>query len=382
MAPTELLAKQHAETLCRFLLPHGIPVLLATSSTRVLFEGVGAIHELPLRPTKARERIAQGRIVAVGTHALLERGAAPPDVALVIVDEQHRFGVAQREALTVESRGDGKAPHLLSMSATPIPRSLALTMLGDLEVSIIRTKPAGRKPIMTTVGAGDFGREAAYDRIREEVAQGRRAFIVCPLIDPSDVLGVKSVEAEVRRLQSGPLRGLRVGMLHGKMPVKDKDARMQEFASGKSDVLVATTVVEVGVDVPEATVMMVEGAERFGLAQLHQLRGRVGRSSLQSYCLLVATDDGVPLDRLRVLERTNDGFAVAEEDLRLRGEGNLLGMQQSGQAMFTAARTDDLGLMSSAREISSELLKDDPELARYEDIRSRVLKLRETSHRE
>ena len=381
MAPTALLAKQHAETLYRFLAPHQIPVLLITSSSRLLFGQPGTEPEV-LKPEAARERIAQGRVVVVGTHALLERGQSPPDLALAIVDEQHRFGVSQREALVVDFRSDGLVPHLLSMSATPIPRSLALTLLGDLDVSIISTKPAGRLPIKTTVHSGEVGREQAYDRIRTEVAAGHRVFVVCPLIEDSDVLGVKSVEAESRRLQNGPLKMLKIGIIHGKLPAKEKDERMQEFVEGKIDVLVSTTVIEVGVDVPNATVMCIEGAERFGLAQLHQLRGRVGRSSHQSYCLLLASDDAGPVYRLNILERTNDGFAVAEEDLRMRGEGNLLGMQQSGEAVFRQARMDDLELMAHAREESEKILRGDLELKKHPLIREIVQKMRETSHRE
>ncbi|MFA5935447.1 MAG: ATP-dependent DNA helicase RecG [Patescibacteria group bacterium] len=379
MAPTDLLAKQHAATLERFLVPHGIPVLLMTSSTRRLSEG-GETQEMTV--SEARERAARGRVVAVGTHALLERGASPPDLALAIVDEQHRFGVAQREALTVSMRGDGKVPHLLSMSATPIPRSLALTFLGDLDVSIIRTKPKDRLPVETIVVLGEDGRERAYQAIRDAVLDGNRAFVVCPLIDPSDTLGVKSTEEESRRLSTGPLRGLRIGMVHGKMSARDKDAAMAAFAAGESDVLVATTVVEVGVDVPEATVMIIEGAERFGLAQLHQLRGRVGRSHRASRCFLIASEDTWSPERLRVLERTNDGFEVAEADLRQRGAGNILGTQQSGVPLFRAAKSDDLELMTSARDASQTLLREDPGLLKHEVLREMIQAMRETSHRE
>jgi len=379
MAPTDLLAKQHFGTLKRFLVPHGISLLLRTGSTRILLEGA---EEKTLNAEQATERVSRGRVVCVGTHALIEPGAAPPDLALAIVDEQHRFGVSQREALAVTLRKDGLVPHLLSMSATPIPRSLALTLFGDLDVSIISTKPQGRKPIETHVYGGEMGREEAYQRIREEVSQGNQAFIVCPLIDESDTLGVKSVEAETRRLQQGPLRGIRVGMVHGRMTTKDKDAAMQSFVEGKTDVLVATTVVEVGVDVPRATVMLIEGAERFGLAQLHQLRGRVGRSSKPSYCLLVASDDAGPTMRLHVLEETNDGFAVAEADLRMRGEGNLMGLQQSGEALFRSARLDDLSLMTRAREQSALIFDQDPQLEKYPLLKDVVVKLQESSHGE
>jgi ATP-dependent DNA helicase RecG len=380
MAPTDLLARQHAETMRRFLIPHQIPVGLVTGSARLLIEGG---EEKTLAVQDMSERIQAGRIVLVGTHALLERGQAPPDLLLAVVDEQHRFGVAQREALMVSSRSDGRVPHLLSMSATPIPRSLALTMLGDLEVSTIKMKPVGRVPIVTRVLMGEEGREEAYDRLRDEVAQGRRAFIICPLIEVGDMgVGVKNVESEYRRLVEGPLRMLRVGMVHGGMTAKARNAEMKKFVDGELDVLVATTVVEVGVDVPQATVMLIEGAERFGLAQLHQLRGRIGRGSHPSWCFLLSSDGAGPVERLRVLERTSDGFEIAEEDLRLRGEGHLLGMQQSGQAIFKAARMDDLALMTKARDCASEILMNDVTLAAYPALATRVHELRETSHRE
>lgn len=379
MAPTDLLAKQHAVSLRRMSAPFQIPVLLLTSSSRVLVQGG---EETKLTPTEARERLSQGRIIAVGTHALLESGSSPPDLALAVIDEQHRFGVEQREALIVSSRSDGKVPHLLSMSATPIPRSLALTMLGDLDVSVIHTKPAGRTPVTTRIYLGSDGREQAYDLIRREVAAGHRVFVVCPLIDPSDVSGAKSVEEESRRLSAGPLQGLRIGVVHGKLPAKEKDEAMQKFVRGETDILVATTVVEVGVDVPEATVMLIEGAERFGLAQLHQLRGRVGRSSLQSYCGLLTTEDQGVAERLRVLERTDDGFEIAEADLKLRGSGNILGLQQSGQAIFRTARFDDLELMAAAREVSAELTAEDPGLEKHPHLKQVVDQMRQTSHGE
>ncbi|MCI0479634.1 ATP-dependent DNA helicase RecG [Candidatus Uhrbacteria bacterium] len=379
MAPTDLLAKQHFTSLRRMFGPHRIPVLLVTSSSRTLFE---ADAETELKASEAKERVARGRVAVVGTHALLERGQSPPDAGLAIVDEQHRFGVTQRETLIVAAREDGKVPHLLSMSATPIPRSLALTLLGDLDVSVIRTKPKGRFPIATSVVQGEPGRETAYQAIRDEVAVGHRAFVVCPLIDPSDALGAKSVEDEARRLSNGPLRGLRLGIVHGKLATGDRDAAMAAFASGSLDVLVATTVVEVGVDVPEATVMLIEGAERFGLAQLHQLRGRIGRSRFPSRCFLAASDDNVERERLRVLERTDDGFEVAEADLRLRGSGNVLGVEQSGVPLFRAARQDDLGLMAAARASSASILSEDPDLSRHVLLRDIVTRLRRTSHRE
>ncbi len=379
MAPTDILAKQHAQTLRRLLAPHHIPLVLLTASARFAYQDG---DERKLTASEAREVLAQGRTVAVGTHALLVRGSAPPDLALAVIDEQHRFGVAQRETLVVDAREDGKVPHLLSMTATPIPRSLTLTMLGDLDVSIIRTKPVGRAKIMTKVCVGDTGRQYAYDLIQKQVASGRQAFIICPLIDQSDKLGVKSVEEEVLRLRKGPLQDLKIGMVHGRLSSAEKDEAMAAFARGESDVLVATTVVEVGVDVPNATVMLIEGAERFGLAQLHQLRGRVGRSTHESFCLLAASEDAGMADRLFVLERTDDGFKVAEEDLKIRGAGNILGLQQSGAPIFKAARPDDLELMATAREISQRIVQTDPDLAGYPKIKQRIHTLRETSHRE
>ncbi|MDQ7814600.1 MAG: ATP-dependent DNA helicase RecG [Patescibacteria group bacterium] len=379
MAPTDILAKQHAQTLRRLLAPHHIPLVLLTSSARLAYQNG---DERKLTPSEAREVLAQGRTVAVGTHALLVRGSAPPDLALAVIDEQHRFGVAQRETLVVDAREDGKVPHLLSMTATPIPRSLTLTMLGDLDVSIIRTKPIGRAKITTKVCVGDTGRQYAYDLIQEQVSLGRQAFIVCPLIDQSDKLGVKSVEEEVLRLRKGPLKDLKIGMVHGRLSNAEKDEAMGDFAGGATHVLVATTVVEVGVDVPNATVMLIEGAERFGLAQLHQLRGRVGRSSHESFCLLAASEDAGVADRLFVLERTDDGFKVAEEDLKIRGAGNILGLQQSGAPLFKAARPDDLELMAMAREISQEIVRTDPDLHQHPKIKQRIDGLRQTSHRE
>ncbi|MCC7357062.1 ATP-dependent DNA helicase RecG [Candidatus Uhrbacteria bacterium] len=379
MAPTDLLAKQHFETLRRFLLPFQIPILLRTGSARILVEGG---EERKLTVDQINQRTLQGRIVCIGTHALIEKNAAPPDVALAVVDEQHRFGVVQREALAVAKRHDGLVPHLLSMSATPIPRSLALTFLGDLEMSIISTKPKGRQAIETMIVVGDRGHEKAYERIRSEVIAGRRAFIVCPFIEESDVIEARNVEAEVRRLQNGPLKGLRIGMVHGRIPTREKDATMQAFADGGLDILVATTVIEVGVDVPQATVILIESSERFGLAQLHQLRGRVGRSSYKSYCFLGLADDGPAIGRLRVLEKTQDGFVVAEADLNMRGEGNVLGTQQSGEVLFKTARITDVNLISTAKEQAEKLAAQDATYQSYPALYRLIQIMRENQHRE
>ena len=337
---------------------------------------------IKLTPLQAKERLAKGRVVAVGTHALLEREQCPADLALAMVDEQHRFGVAQREALTVLERPDKMVPHLLSMTATPIPRSLALTLLGDLDVSIIKTKPAGRRPVVTRLLVGDTGRNMAYQAIKEAVTRGEQAFIVCPLIDPSDKLGAKSVEEEVSRLKGGPLKDIRLLALHGRMSPADKDRSMDDFKNKQADVLVATTVVEVGVDIPEATIMVIESAERFGLAQLHQLRGRIGRSDKPSTCYLVASNEEASLSRLRILEKTNDGFAVAEEDLKIRGSGNVLGFEQSGRGVFKIARPEDVGIMTQARDAAVKLLAEDPLLAGHEKLKERAEVMRRTAHAE
>jgi len=379
MAPTDLLAKQHAATFERFLSPFHVTVMLLTSKSRWVTEGKKT-HELT--PAEAKDRIAKGRVVLVGTHALIERGQSPPDLALAIVDEQHRFGVAQREALLVSSREDGLVPHLLSMTATPIPRSLAMTLFGDLNVSVLRQKPKGRQPVATIILAGEADREAAYAKIRSESAAGHGAFIVCPLIDPSDTLGARSVESETRRLAAGPLHGLKIGTVHGNMTADKRDEAMRAFADGKINVLVATTVVEVGVDVPRATVMLVEGAERFGLAQLHQLRGRVGRARYPSTCYLAVSEGVTATARLTILEETNDGFRIAEEDLKHRGSGNLLGTEQSGRALFHAARPDDIELMVAARDASFEILERDPALSSHPSLATGVERIRKTAHRE
>lgn len=379
MAPTEILAQQHLLSVRRLLEVEGASVLLLTSSSKILWEGG---EEKRLNLSDARDRIAQGRIVVVGTHALLERGMLPPDLALTVVDEQHRFGVAQRETLSVAERPDGKVPHLLSMTATPIPRSLALTLYGDLDVSVIRMKPAGRREIKTVLLTGE-DRDAAYAAVKKHVADGHRAFIVCPLIDPSDVLGVKSATDEAKRLAAGPLKGLRIGLLHGRLSNADKDGVMRAFVEGLLDVLVATTVVEVGVDVPEATVILIEAAERFGLAQLHQLRGRVGRSSHASFCyLLTDSDDPEVISRLNVLEKTNDGFIIAEEDLKRRGSGNILGTQQSGNSTFRAARPWDTELMAMAQQEAKDLLEKDASLTSVPALAERVEDVKKTSHQE
>jgi ATP-dependent DNA helicase RecG len=338
MAPTETLAEQHfltVEAICREL---GVPVGLLTSS-------VG----------KRDRSVAAGASILVGTHALIQEGVDLGDVAVAVVDEQHRFGVEQRAALTA-----GRTPHVLHMTATPIPRTLALTVYGDLHVSEIAKPPANRKPIVTAWVGAERSSDA-YKRLRRHLDAGRQAYVVCPLIEETGTSVARAAEAEAERLRNGELQGYRVGLLHGRLRPAERRELMAEFNAGTLDVLVATTVIEVGVDVPNATIMIVQEADRFGLAQLHQLRGRVGRGAEQSYCLLISrpledlTDEA--RERLQALVDSTDGFELAEKDLELRGEGQLLGTRQSGLSdlRFTRLRADR-ALLEQARAAAAELV--------------------------
>ena len=304
----------------------------------------------------AREAMAAGEAqIAVGTHALIQEQVDFADLAVAVVDEQHRFGVEQRRALT-----EGRTPHLLHMTATPIPRTLALTVYGDLSVSEIAKPPADRKPVVTAWVSEERSAEA-YTRLRKHLDDGRQAYVVCPLIEESETSVARAAEQEAERLQRGELRGYRVGLLHGRLRPAERRELMARFKARELDVLVATTVIEVGVDVPNATIMIVQEADRFGLAQLHQLRGRVGRGAEQSYCLLVSRAKELLTDtaraRLEALVDTTDGFALAEVDLELRGEGQLLGTRQSGlsELRFTKIGSDR-ALLEQARRDAETLL--------------------------
>jgi ATP-dependent DNA helicase RecG len=304
-------------------------------------------------------RIASGEIdIVIGTHALIQKEVEFRDLALVVVDEQHRFGVMQRSAL----RQKGFNPHMLVMTATPIPRTLALTLYGDLDISVIDEMPPGRQKTKTRWLTPD-SREQAYEFVRRQVAEGRQAFIICPLIEESESIRVRAAISEYERLSREVFPDLRLGLLHGRMPGPDKDHVMERFRSGALDILVSTSVVEVGIDVPNATVMLVEGADRFGLSQLHQFRGRVGRGREQSYCLLLAerpSEEG--RERLSIIERTYDGFLLAEEDLRLRGPGEFFGTRQSGMPDLRMARLSDIGILERARSEAIHLFQKDPAL--------------------
>ncbi|HET8906162.1 MAG TPA: ATP-dependent DNA helicase RecG [Ktedonobacterales bacterium] len=359
LAPTEILAEQHYRGLSALLAPFGLHVVLLTGSQR-------AKERNAARDALANEQAA----VAIGTHALIQEGVSFARLGLAVVDEQHRFGVEQRDAL----RQKGYNPHMLVMTATPIPRTLALTLYGDLDVSVLDEMPAGRQPIITRWRSGTQ-RQEAYRLVADEVAQGRQAYIICPLVEESETLEAKAATQEYERLRTQVFPDLRLGLVHGQMRPAEKDRVMRAFRDGEIDVLVATSVVEVGVDVPNATVMLIEDAERFGLSQLHQFRGRVGRGAHQSYCYLLSHDAGMTArERLSVLEQTTDGFVLADADLRLRGPGDFFGTRQSGLPELKVATMADTPLLALARTTAEWLWQRDPYLRASEHaaLRERV----------
>lgn len=362
MAPTELLAEQHALKLRALLEPLGVPVALLTGSVT----------------GKARAELLEGlregrTALAVGTHALIQEGVEWADLGLVVVDEQHRFGVRQRMAL-VDGSGAEQRPDMLVMSATPIPRSLALTLYGDLDLSILDELPPGRTPV-TTLLRRSGRREEVYGGVARELEAGRQAYIVYPLVEESEKSDLRAATEEYRRLSEEVFPDRRVGLLHGQLPAREKEEVMRAFRDGELDVLVATTVIEVGIDVPNATVMVVEHAERFGLSQLHQLRGRVGRGGGDAYCVLVADAGEAASERLQVMVETSDGFEIARADLRIRGQGDLFGAQQHGRdpLLRFADLTRDEDLLMEARRVAREMVARDPELGRPEHGRAREL---------
>ena len=352
MAPTEILAEQHYHSLCKLFAPMGIRTALLTGSLT------------PKQKREVREQIAAGQVdLAIGTHALLTDATVFADLGMVIAEEQHRFGVAQRSRLSAK----GSDPHLLVMSATPIPRTLALLMYGDLEVSIINELPPGREPVDTFL-VNESYRPRINAFIRKQVTEGHQCFVVCPAVEESEELGIKAATVWAETLQKTVFPDLRIALLHGQMKPSEKEAAMASFARGEADVLVATTVVEVGVDVPNATLMVIEDADRFGLSQLHQLRGRVGRGGSKSYCILTSHNrNPETLQRLKAFCKTTDGFKIAEEDLKMRGPGDFFGSRQSGLPTFRVANLSmDLQTLkdaqaASARWIDTEGTADTPE---------------------
>lgn len=357
MAPTEILATQHAATLDQLLSPFGVRVGLLIGSVK------GKAR------TTLYEQMANGEVdVVVGTHALIQETVSFHKLGFVVIDEQHRFGVDQRQKLLSKA---GVLPHLLSMTATPIPRSLALTVYGELDVSVLNEKPADRLPIKTEI-ISPVSAATLYGRIDKEIANGRQVYVICSLIEENPDNEVKSVQAEYKRLKNSVFGHRRIGLLHGKMKSAEKDAVMRDFKDGKYDILVSTTVVEVGVDVPNATIMIIENADRFGLAQLHQLRGRVGRGAHQSYCYLMMSTTNKPSERLREVEKSDDGFYLAEVDMNLRGPGEIYGRMQHGALNLQIATLADTELISRAQKAAQWFIEHEIDLSKYAQLHRHV----------
>ena len=358
MVPTEILARQHAAKLEALLAKLGFEVAL------VLGKQSAAERKTALARIKTGDPL-----LVVGTQALLGESIDLPNLGLVIIDEQHRFGVGQRTNLKAKA---GRLPHLLSMTATPIPRTLQLTVYGELDISIIDSLPPGRKPITTKV-LDAKGRDGAYEFLREQISAGRQAFVVYPLIEDSPELAFKSVTSEYERLTKGPFKNCRLGLLHGRLSPAEKQAVMDEFAAGHLDILIATSVIEVGIDIPNATVMLIDGAERFGLAALHQLRGRIGRGEHASFCFLVAGSKAPgTLERLGALEKSQDGFRLAQIDLELRGPGAIYGRRQHGALDVQLADIADAKLLAAARSEALKFLSDPGAMLKYPQVAAKV----------
>ena len=353
MAPTEILAQQHTKTLDELLSPFGVSVALLTG------------HVKGVARSQLLGNLASGNIdVVVGTHALIQEKVTYHKLGFAVIDEQHRFGVKQRQALLEKS---DFMPHLLSMTATPIPRSLALTLYGELDISILDELPSGRQPIQTKIWS-PASAPKLYESIENELAKGRQAYVICPLIDDNPDNDKKSVEAEYNKLSKTIFSHRRVGLLHGKLPAEEKAEVMQKFADGELDMLVSTTVVEVGVNVPNATVMLIENADNFGLSQLHQLRGRVGRGKHQSFCHLMMSGHDKPSQRLREIEKSQDGFYLAEVDLKLRGPGEIYGKMQHGDLNLKIASLADTALIARAQAEAERFVKEGQDLLQYNHL--------------
>lgn len=357
MAPTELLASQHAETLLKLLTPFNISVGLLTGSVK------GVARKM------LYQQIKNGSVqVVVGTHALIQESVDFHKLGFVVIDEQHRFGVDQRQKLLKKSE---YMPHLLAMTATPIPRSLQLTVFGELDISVLDELPKGRLPIMTKIWSPN-SRNQLYEKIDAEITKGRQTYVICSLINENPDNEVKSVTAEHVKLQNSVFKHRKIGLLHGKLKPAEKDEVMQKFLAKEYDILVSTTVVEVGVDVPNATVIVIEDADRFGLSQLHQLRGRVGRSIHQSYCYLVTTTSAKPTERLRQIEKSNDGFYLAEVDLKLRGPGEIYGRAQHGSLNLQIATLADAKMIARAQKQAKAFAESGSNLLQYKQLAETV----------
>ena len=352
MAPTEVLAKQHYKSLTEMFEPYGIKTAYLTGGQKTA------------ERNENTELIVSGEAkIIVGTHALITGKVHIPNLALAITDEQHRFGVKQRTALSGE-----KSVHNLIMTATPIPRTLSLILYGDLDISVIDELPPGRKPI-ATMAVGENQRKKVENFVLKKLDEGRQAYFICPLVEESEAIDANAVEDYLKELKKGAYKNRKIAALHGRMKTAEKEDVMRRFADGELEAIVSTTVVEVGVDVPNATVMVIENAERFGLSQLHQLRGRVGRGKYQSYCILICKSQGESvMERMKIMCKTNDGFKISEKDLELRGPGEFLGTRQHGlPSMRAGSLENDMQIFRDAHDAALEILKADPELTLPED---------------
>ncbi|MEX0877674.1 MAG: ATP-dependent DNA helicase RecG [Candidatus Spechtbacterales bacterium] len=388
MAPTEILAEQHFKSLSELFKNQDIQIALFTRSHQKT-----TIHEKKLTKETIKKEIATGAVdLIIGTHTLAQENVKFKNLGLVVIDEQHRFGVSYRAALAKKtgqsssakaSARHGKSspiPHLLSMTATPIPRSLALTIYGDLDISLLKEMPEGRKEIITKI-VPPSKRNEAYKLIQKELDVGRQAFCIFPLIEVSEKLEAKAAKEEYEKLSSGPFKNYNVGLLHGKIKAKEKEEIMRDMKEGKIDLLVATSVVEVGIDIPNATIMMVDGAERFGLAQLHQFRGRVGRDKHQSYCfLLTESNTDSTAKRLQALTKAKNGFELAEYDLKFRGAGDLYGVRQSGMPDIAMASLSNMELIEETRDSANKILEKDGDLKKWTVLKEIVEEMQKTMH--
>lgn len=381
MAPTEILAYQHFKTLSEFFKKEKISMALLTSGYQLLIHKDDSESKIVTKK-EIIKLLASGEIdIIIGTQALIQTNIVFKNLALTVVDEQHRFGVEQRKLLTQKVKA-GMAPHLLSMTATPIPRSLALAIYGDLDISLIKDMPAGRKKVLTKVITEDK-RQSAYDFIIKELKEGNQAFVICPLIDESDKLGIKSVKAEYEKLSNGVFKDYKIGLLHGKMKSPEREKVLNDLVDNKINVLVATSIIEIGIDIPKATVMMVEEADRFGLAQLHQYRGRVGRRNDQGFCfLMTSVTQQATNHRLEAMTKFDSGFDLANADLKFRGPGEVYGLAQKGFPELKMANFYDTELIKQARDAALEVLAQDEDLTKLTVIKQELGEWEERSHLE
>ena len=375
MAPTEILAKQHYEGIKKLYSDTNINLGLFTRSEQYIFDPRTKIEE-KFTKKKITQAIKNHEVnVVIGTHSLVQESLEFKNLSLVIIDEQHRFGVEQRKELINKSGNPDTTPHFLSMTATPIPRSLAMALFGDLDISIIKELPKNRKPITTKL-VYETNRNDTYVFIRNQIKSGRQAFVVCPLIDESDKLGVKSVKEVYERLSKNIFPNLNIEMLHGRLKAKEKDDIMNRFINNETNILVSTSIIEVGVDIPNASIMMIEDAERFGLAQLHQFRGRVGRGEHQSYCLLFTESQNKDsLERLGALVKSSDGFQLAQMDLKMRGPGEVFGTAQKGFPDLKVANLFDHILIKNAQDQAEKIIKEDSDLKIYPALREKISRM-------